>query len=92
VIALLEQNERTIEQQSRTIAALQPRPIETAPRDGWHFRGLEVTNNVSGKTHWEWFMGQIDDETGEWHDVHDNDCGWTADDFTHWLPLPQVSP
>lgn len=85
-----------IEELERTIAALQPRPIETAPRDGtvvllWHARDGAY---VSGYWHTE---PTIDNplrgyEPGWswWVAVNDIVMWDDGTEPTHWLP--QVSP
>jgi hypothetical protein len=71
-------------------------PIETAP-DGLHIRGLWVRVKRAGLSdfwYWDCYAGFIDDETGEWKTLSDDDCGWSAGDFTHWayLPSPPTPP
>jgi len=66
-------------------------PIETAP-DTPHFRGLWVRHQkTSYRNYWYWdcCAGFIDDEDGRWKTLSGDDCGWEAEDFTHWLPFPQ---
>jgi len=65
-------------------------PIETAP-DEPHFRGLHVHQKraqLPDYVYWDCCAGFIDDETGVWKTLSGDDCGWEADDFTHWLPMP----
>lgn len=74
--------------------ATQWQPIETAPMDGLHLRGLWVTNGLTGKRRWEIYFGNIDDH-GEFVDQDGNDCGWPTDAYEMWMPLPmppQVKP
>jgi hypothetical protein len=66
-------------------------PIETAPEEGWHFRGIWVSNIKTGKSWFETHWGFIHDETGEFVNDDGEDFGWSAEDYTHWFPceLPQ---
>ena len=64
--------------------------IETAP-DDTHIRGLWVRVKRAGIPdfwYWDCYAGFIDDETGEWKTLSDDDCGWSAGDFTNWIPFP----
>lgn len=68
--------------------------IETAPNDGSeHIRGLWVTIKRSGaedEIQWRSYAGFIHDESGRFLDVdYGEDFGWEADDFSHWMPLPE---
>ena len=69
-------------------------PIETAPTDRVHIRGLWVHNNRSEKTWFAQFIGLINEESGDFVDVdHGQDFGWDAADFTHWSELlPPPTP
>ena len=61
-------------------------PIESAPRDEPFLAALEVHHNKTGQSWWEMHTIWIDSETGEINS--DNDAGWSAGDYTHWMPLP----
>jgi hypothetical protein len=62
-------------------------PIETAPKDDvLHVRGLIVRNLASGAEWWEAICGRMED--GDFVD-HDGNAPWRAEDYTHWLPLPE---
>jgi hypothetical protein len=66
-------------------------PIETAPGVP-HIRGLWVyvkRAEFPDYPYWDCYAGFLDDETGEWTTLCGDDCGWSADDFTHWMPLPE---
>lgn len=64
-------------------------PIETAPKDAtYHVRGLWVHRSDTGeRLCWECVAGYID-EYGDFVD-HGGDAPWRADDYTHWMPLPE---
>lgn len=65
-------------------------PIETAPKDGLHVRGVVVCSANGIPLHFECHTGYVDedgdfiDTAGDWH-------GWSAGDYTHWHPL-EVPP
>ena len=60
--------------------------------DEIHIRGLWVTNNRTGNTHWEWFRGFLN-ENGCFVDVeYGESVPWDADDFTHWRPDLPAAP
>lgn len=72
-------------------------PIETAPDDRPHVRGVWVgVRNEDGwsPTTFQMSVGYIDDDTGEWLDANGDDTGWSADDYQYWceIPLPLPSP
>lgn len=63
-------------------------PIETAPNDGTlHVRGLIVRSAIRGRQWWEAIAGRMNDD-GEFVD-HDDNSPWRAEDYTHWMPLPE---
>lgn len=69
-------------------------PIESAPKDGrGHLRGLWVTMKRTGlpdAKQWRSYVGYVHDQSGAFLDLdYDQDFGWEADDFTHWMPLPE---
>lgn len=68
------------------------KPIETAPADRVHVRGMWVRNTLTEKIWFAQFIGHIDEDSGEFVDLDNGeDFGWDADDFTHWsefLPPP----
>ena len=61
-------------------------PIETAPADEPFLATLQVRNRNTGQQWWEMHVIWIDSETGEVSS--DTDAGWSAGDYTHWMPLP----
>ena len=61
-------------------------PIETAPKDAAHVRGLWVHSRRGGH-YWESIAGHICPDTGDFLD-HDGNAPWRAEDYTHWQPLP----
>jgi hypothetical protein len=61
-------------------------PIETAPLDEPFLGAVEVVNNKTGRRYWERHVIWIDSDTG--NVAHDTDAGWSAGDYTHWMPLP----
>lgn len=61
--------------------------IETAPVDEPFLAALEVRNNKTGNQWWEQHVVLIDSETGELSS--DTEAGWSAGDYTHWMPLPE---
>lgn len=62
--------------------------MDAAPKDGTlHLRGLWVHSAKTGKPlYWQVDAGGYDD--GEFTGPHGDDFGWSADDYTHWMPLP----
>lgn len=67
--------------------------IDTAPDDGTiHVRGLWVTVKWNGgpeEREWRQYVGYIEDESGRFIDTeYQQDFGWEAEDFSHWLHLP----
>jgi hypothetical protein len=66
-------------------------PIETAPKDGTpHLRGLWVKRISQGEfwDMWDMDVGHIDD-CGDFLNLYGEELGWEADDYTHWMPLPE---
>ena len=63
-------------------------PIETAPDDIQHIRGLWSVYNKTGEKFWNSYLGYVDDETGEFGGEYGEDFGWSNDDFTHWMHRP----
>jgi len=63
-------------------------PIETAPVDESILCAVNVEHAKTGASWWEMHVIQIDSETGEIHS--DNDAGWAAGDYSHWMPLPDA--
>jgi hypothetical protein len=61
-------------------------PIETAPRDETILAALVVINNKTGRRWWEMHCISIESDTGEVN--VETDSGWSAGDYTHWMPLP----
>lgn len=62
-------------------------PIESAPRDEPILLALTVRNNKSGAEWWEMHSAWVrsdDEQIGS----YGSDPGWTLEDFTHWMPLP----
>jgi hypothetical protein len=66
-------------------------PIESAPSDRTHIRGLWVTSKRDGKPdrkHWCSFVGFVDD-SGRFVDPdYLEDFGWEAHDYEAWHALP----
>ncbi len=64
-------------------------PIATAPEDDrLHVRGLYVYSYSNAHPPlWEAICGRLDDD-GDFVD-HDGSAPWRADDYTHWMPLPE---
>lgn len=61
--------------------------IETAPTDGTEFLAAVEVHDQQGNWWWERNVISIDDETG---DVPTSDPhGWTLEDYSHWMPLPE---
>lgn len=65
-------------------------PIETAPDEVVHIRGLWVYRaSTFERLYWQADIGFVNDD-GEFVGVgHTGDFGWRADDYTHWMPLPE---
>lgn len=67
-------------------------PIETAPNDRIHVRGLWVRMRRGGRPdemEWRQYVGYIEDETGRFVDPeYSEDFGWQADDYDRWMDLP----
>lgn len=61
-------------------------PIETAPTDVLHVRGLWVYDDSGQPLSFDCDTGRIDDD-GFFVDEFGNVHGWSADDYTHWHPL-----
>lgn len=57
-----------------------------------HLRGLWVTDRTTGYKYWDAIAGHLDDETGEFKTLSGDDCGWSAEDFSHRMPLPDPPP
>lgn len=77
---------------SDNTAPLEYLPIDTAPIDGtMHVRGLYVYDG-SGNPYWEAVAGYIDEEDGIFYTSDGDVAGWSAEDFTHWSPLPKTLP
>lgn len=65
-------------------------PIETWVDDGeQHIRGVWVTNNVTGKDHWEQFLGHVHEDSWDFVDHNGDDFGWGMGDYTHWMPVAE---
>ena len=65
------------------------RPMMSAPRDGQRFvAGLWVGQNVgrAGSMRFEMHIIRADDRGRHVHP--DDDHGWSWDDYTHWMALP----
>lgn len=63
------------------------RPIDAdTPTEKLHLRGMFI--NDGGTKRWEDCLGRVGDN-GDFEDQYGNDLGWKANDFTHWLPLPE---
>ncbi len=61
--------------------------IETAPKDETTFlAAIAVYNNVTNRTTWEYALIFYDE--GQFQFFNDADTGWYAEDYTHWMPLP----
>ncbi len=77
------------------VEELEPKwlPIESAPRDVFHFRAITVRNSTTGTTWWDHYYGHIDDY-GDFVDEEGNDFGWRAEDYDLWCPanLPELPP
>lgn len=55
-----------------------------------HFRGLWVYDATTKEPlYWDAVCGFVDDD-GEFVTLSGDDCGWSADDFTHWMPNPRL--
>ena len=71
-------------------------PIETAPDDIMHVRGMWVwTADEEGGKRPSYFCanaGYIDDEGGFVSTDGYDDFGWSADDYEWWCPLPSRLP
>ena len=63
-------------------------PIETAPRDGSEFLAVVEVKNLYGLRWHERRVIWVDEETGDLSE--DCDFGWSLDDYTHWMPLPDA--
>lgn len=64
-------------------------PIETAPKDGLHVRGLWVHCGYTGESlYWRADCGLVSDD-GDFVCVSGDDFGWCASDYSHWMPLPE---
>lgn len=68
-------------------------PIESAPTDGLHIRGLWIHSIRKGQPDsmdWRAFVGHIDD-SGRFVDPEfGEDFGWEADHYEGWCALPPV--
>jgi len=66
-------------------------PIETAPKDGTpHVRGLWVCDATSGyPLYWQVDAGCEHTDDGDWILSDGYTSGWHADDYSHWMPLPE---
>jgi hypothetical protein len=65
-------------------------PIETAPKDEVHIRGLYANHRVSTnpdvyKKIWEYDEGYVDSD-GDFVDRDGEPTGWAALDYTYWRP------
>lgn len=79
--------DKRITELEEQLDAVRWRPIETAPREGIHIRGLWV-KTLTG-WNWQQFMGVLD-ECGDFIEPEgDYNFGWDSDDYTHWMPLPE---
>ena len=61
-------------------------PIETAPKDGSQFIGglyVRCWNHARDTARLEWEQHVI-----SYNNDEEMDCGWSFNDFTHWMPLP----
>lgn len=67
-------------------------PIETAPTDVEHVRGLHVYSPNGSLVGFFYWAGYVDDESGRFYDCEGQHVGWESEDFTHWAELPAVSP
>lgn len=63
------------------------KPISTAPRDGEFVAAALVTPDVSGAPYWEFHVGYINDETGEFEPYQ----GWDLGDYLFWTEVPPGS-
>ena len=61
-------------------------PIESAPVDERILATLMVRHRKTDQCWWETNVIFIDSDTGEISS--DTDAGWSAGDYTHWMPLP----
>ena len=61
-------------------------PIETAPQDESILAALLVRNRRTRHEWWEMHLVVIDSDTAEIS--AETDAGWSAGDYTHWMPLP----
>lgn len=67
--------------------------MENAPADGtYHVRGTWVIDAITKQPkYWQADHGRIDDH-GEFVDYDDQSFGWNAQDYSHWLFLPDSPP
>ena len=66
------------------------KPIETAPNEEHvpHVRGMWVYNAHTGKPlYFDMCAGYL--EGGDFVSVSGDDFGWSPEDYTHWMPLPE---
>ena len=89
LIAELDLRVKAALRREEKLEAEQWQPIETAPKDGAvHIRGLWV-NVKNAPQEFQQFIGCINDD-GDFVDPdYYDDFGWAADDYTHWMPLPE---
>lgn len=62
-------------------------PIETAPTDVFHVRGLWVHDKDGAPLYFETDAGFVDDDGHCFIDSAGNVYGWAAYQYTHWHPL-----
>lgn len=63
-------------------------PIETAPTDVPHIRGLWVYRAKTGeRLYWQTDAGVV--EHGDFILSDGDGSGWMASDYTHWMPLSE---
>lgn len=66
-------------------------PIKTAPNDPHvlHVRGVWVHSATTGEPlYFDAHAGYVDDD-GDFISTDDDVFGWRADDYTHWVSLPE---
>ena len=64
-------------------------PIETAPINGNHQRGMWVYSHATGEPiYWTADYGYVDSD-GDFCYAGGDQTGWRAEDYTHWMPLPK---
>lgn len=65
------------------------KPIETAPDDVAHVRGLWVYSaETKEPMYWQADCGCVSID-GDFIGSNGDNFGWQAGDYTHWTPLPE---